>query len=340
MTDTDPVPVPPPLPPARARKRALLEGAGLGALYAVAIYAVFFKYHVLPTLAFLVLVPAAMGAVPQLIADEDQIDVYRTYLMRPWLGVLGFLVATGVIFREAAVCMVVLALPFLAVSAAAAFFVWAFQARKLQLARRKKAALLLALLPLLWVPIERAWLMPVEEREERSAIRVEAPPDAVWSRLAQVERIDADEYPAGVFTWLGVPRPIRATCDRAEVGAARVGEFEYGLRFDEVITVCEPAREMTFSIAVDPATLREGSAERHAFETGYFRFRDASYRLAPAGGATVLTLSSRYTIRSGWNAYGRLWARALVADFQERVLKLLKARIERDRTRVVQASRR
>jgi hypothetical protein len=92
---------------------------------------------------------------------------------------------------------------------------------------------------------------------------------------------------------------------------------------------------MTFSVSVDPTTLRAGSAERHAFETGYFRFVDASYRLTPTAGGTRLELSSRYVIKSGLNAYGRRWSHALISDFQARVLRVLKGRVERDANRVV-----
>jgi hypothetical protein len=86
---------------------------------------------------------------------------------------------------------------------------------------------------------------------------------------------------------------------------------------------------MTFSIAVDPRTLREGSAEQHAFQTGYFRFIDAAYDLEPLSAtATRLHLSSRYVIKSGANWYGKLWADAVVRDFQDRVLRVLKGRAE------------
>lgn len=324
----EPVPVPP--PPVRARRDALAVGVGFGALYGLAFYAVFFKYHVLPTVAFLVLVPAAMGAIPQLIQDEDQIDLYSTTLMRPMLAVLGFLVLSGVIFREAAVCMVVLALPFLAVSVLVSIVVWAWKARKLAIEKRKKAALLLAVLPLIWAPVEQWIGLPSEERSEVNAVEIAAAPDAVFSRLANVETIRPDEYPASVWDWLDVPRPIRATSSFEGPGARRTGEFEYGLRFDEVITTWQPAREMTFSVSVDPRTLREGSAERHAFETGYFRFLDASYRLTPTPSGTRLELSSRYVIRSGLNSYGRRWSHALISDFQARVLQVLKRRLEND----------
>ena len=321
--------------PTLAQRRALREGVLVGALYALSVFAVFLKLNLLPTMAFLVLVPAALGAVPMLISDDDQVPLYVVFLMRPLFAVIAFLLGAVLIFKEGAVCVIVLALPFLAFAVAGAIGLWVWQAHKLSEAKRKKAALLLAILPFLLAPIEQAYFLRTEELTETSAVTVAAPPGAIWSRLAQVETIQPGEYRPGFFALLGVPRPIRATIDRAALGGHRVGEFEQGLRFDEVIIAWEREREMTFSIAVDPRSLREGSAERHAFETGYFYFRDASYRLEPdATGYTRLTLSSRYVIRSGMNAYGRLWSTALIRDFQERVLEILKARIERDQERL------
>lgn len=323
-----------PRPPERARRLALTEGVALGGFYALVVFAVFRQVHLLPTMAFLVLVPAALGAVPQLIADEDQISLYVNCLMRPWMSVIAFLVGTAVFFREAGVCLIVLAIPFLAMSVFGALIVWIYQAHKLSVEKRKKAALLLALLPLIFAPLEGAYLMRTEERSASCSVEIEAPASAVFARLAEVETIQESEYRSSLFTWLGVPRPIRATIDRAALGGKRVGEFEYGLRFDEVITRFDVDRAMAFSIGVDPRSLRVGSAERHAFETGYFRFHDATYRLeALSMQRTRLHLSSSYMIRSGWNAYGRLWSHALITDFQDHVLAILKSRIERDRSR-------
>ena len=117
---------------------------------------------------------------------------------------------------------------------------------------------------------------------------------------------------------------------RRALGGHRVGEFEYGLKFHELITAFNQPTLLAFSIAVDPRSLRVGSAERHAFEAGYFRFVEARYSLVELpGGATELKLSSSYVVESGVNWYGKLWARALVADFQDRVLEVLKKRSER-----------
>lgn len=94
----------------------------------------------------------------------------------------------------------------------------------------------------------------------------------------RVRRDQTEEFEPGFWHRLGVPRPIRATVDHAGLGGHRVGTFEYGLRFDELITEFTPPTKMTFTITVDPTQLRPNSTERHGLEGGYFAFIDARPR--------------------------------------------------------------
>ena len=90
---------------------------------------------------------------------------------------------------------------------------------------------------------------------------------------------------------------------------------------------------MAFDIAVDPRALAPNSTERHALEGGCFRFVDATYTLEPRGeGRVKLVLSSRYVAKSSVNAYGVMWASAIVGNFQDRVLAVIKRRCEAART--------
>ena len=189
---------------------------------------------------------------------------------------------------------------------------------------------MISILPLIFLPLEQRHGLPAATYQVQSSTVIAGTPEEIWSQLAEVDTIQPGEYPSGLFHFLGVPRPIRATVDRAEVGGHRTGEFEYGLRFDERITVYDAPETMSFSIAVDPRTLRENSSERHAFEGHYFRFEDATYHLVLVDDTHLrLELSSRYTVKSGANWYAQLWADAVFGDFQDRVLAMLKGRIEK-----------
>ncbi len=314
-----------------AHKQTFLWGFGAGIAYGLAAFFGFREANLLTTTAFLFGVPAGMSAVALLFTDDDQITNYRRVLLIPWLSILGLLVLSTVLFNEGVVCLIVLGLPFIGVALVATFVIWLVRARRIRAEKKRRAGLTsVFLLPLLLAPVEHRFFVTEEAGAVENAVVVEASAEAVWAHLAAVPTIGEAEYAPGFFHRLGIPRPIRATVDRAALGGRRTGEFTDGLRFDEVITEYDAPRRMTFSIAVDPTRLREGSAERHAFEIGYFRFVDATYTLEPLGEDRArLALASRFVLRSGVNAYGRLWADAVVGDFQARVLAVIARRAER-----------
>ena len=312
-----------------SQRSTLISGVAAGVAYGAITWIAFGAAKSLPSMAFLVLVPAAMGATPLLFGDQAQVRWYARVLLIPWFTAFGFCVVLIAVFKEGGACLLVLAFPMIGFAMAGAFVVWLIGALRLKAKARAATAAALLLLPFLVLPVERIWFMPAEAGETLSSVVIEAPAGFVFDHLAAVPTITDLEYRPGLFNRLGVPRPVRATIDRAALGGKRVGEFEHGLRFDEEITRFDVPSLLSFSIAVDPARLRAGSAERHAFEAGYFRFVDATYRLEALGPVrTRLLLSSRYVLQSGWNSYGRFWAAALVGDFQDRVLAVIKQRSE------------
>lgn len=321
-------PAPLPVRWTHSRRWPLVVGTAAAVGYGIIAWVALQHFKALPSFTFLFLVPVAMGALPSVFTDDDQVDLYTRWLFVPWLTVFTYFAALVLAFKEAAICLVVLTAPLTGGVMVGTGIAWLVKAIKMSEAKRKKALAATALLPLVFVGLERAYLMPAETDGVESAVVIASPAGAIFAQLAEVETLRDDEYTPGLFNRLGVPRPIRATCERAGTGGRRTGWFENGLVFHEVITAYEPARRMTFSIAVDPATLREDSPERHAFEGGYFTFLEASYELtALDDGRVRLSLASRYVLQSGMNWYGKLWARAVVGDFQERVLAVLARRL-------------
>lgn len=313
------------------KKYSLVAGIALSVAYGLATYLAMGRVGGMPTISFLCVLPAVMGAVPLLFADVDQIKNYLYLILIPWLTVGTCFLLLYIPGLEALLCLVLLASPFLAMAMVGTLLGWIIRAFILRSeAKRRAAALLSMLLPFATLGIERSLPVPEQTVQVSSSVEVNAPAATIFRGLAAVDTIEATEYQAGIWNRLGVPRPIRATVDKAALGGHRTGHFEGGLRFDEVITAFDAPRKMAFDIAVDPSTLRPNSTERHALEGGYFRFIDATYTLDPLDGErTRLTLSSRYVVKSTVYAYGNLFGRALVGDFQERVLAVLKLRAER-----------
>lgn len=280
--------------------------------------------------------PIALGALPLLFSDEDQIKNYVLLVFLPWASVFclfAFLYAT---LREAGLCLMVLAAPFLALTLLGTLIAAVVRAITIDRDKRRLAGAALMILPFAFVSFEQHRLVREEEVSVPSSIVVDAPVDEVFEELAVIEPISRDEYPSGILNSLGVPRPIEATVDRRGVGGHRIGKFEGGLEFQELITTYAPPKNMTFDISVDPRQLDPKSTGRHALEGGYFRFVDATYTVEPVGKETSrVTLTSRYVAKSSVNSYGEVWADFIIGDFQSRVLEVLRRRFgERHREKV------
>jgi hypothetical protein len=326
--------VPPPgavSPEPRTLKRnTLLSGFGVGLAYGLITYFVFRAQGNLASLAYLGLVPMVMGALPLLFTDVDQIKNYVYILFAPWLSMIGLFAALLAMLKEGALCILVLATPFWGAAVIGTLVATVVRGITLRGRKRRAAGVALMLLPFALVGLERRYMVREHEVAVASTTVVEAPADEVFDQLAIIEPIQPDEYPVGLLNRLGVPRPIAATVDKKGVGGHRVGTFERGLEFQELITAYDRPDRMTFDITVDPTQLEPTSTGRHALEGGYFRFVDATYTVARLGPERArVTLTSRYVAKSSVNAYGELWANFIIGDFQDRVLQVLAGRFAR-----------
>jgi hypothetical protein len=315
--------------PRTLKRNALLSGVGVGLGYGLLTYFAFRAHGQLASIAYLGLVPMVMGAIPLLFTDVDQIKNYLYVLLAPWLAMIGVFAVLLAMLKEGALCLLVLAAPFWIAALLGTLVAVVVRGVILHQRKRKAVGVALMLLPFALVGIEHH-LVREHEVAVPSTVVVEAPAEEVFDQLAVIEPFREEEYPVGLLNRLGVPRPIAATVDRKGIGGHRVGTFERGLAFKELITEYDRPRRMTFDIAVDPTQLEPTSTGRHALEGGYFRFVDATYtveRLAPE--RSRVTLTSRYVAKSSVNAYGELWADFIIGDFQSRVLHVLAGRFER-----------
>jgi hypothetical protein len=315
------------------KRRSVWFGVGISVLgaaaYGIFTYFTFDEFGALPSLGFACLVPVAMGAATLLFSDPDQLNLYVRIVFGPWMAVIVSLLGLFAIAREGALCLVILLAPFLALALVGSLIGWLIAALVVRSRKKRRAAgIVSVLLPFAFLPVDHL-LQEEEVVQVRTTTTIHASAEDVWSRLANFDTITSEELPSSTFDLLDVPRPIRARAEHDGVGARRVGEFEHDLAFDEVIIETDAPHALAFSVDVDPTDLRPGSAERHAFEGGYFRFVDARYLITEQPDGTLeVSLTSRYHLRTSINAYGKLWANALISDFQSRVLHVLRKRAE------------
>lgn len=181
--------------------------------------------------------------------------------------------------------------------------------------------------PLLVLPLvmgaERIY-RPAPTYEVRSAVEIDAPPEAVWPHVVGFSELP--DPPAWFFR-LGIAYPLRATIDGSGVGAVRHCEFSTG-PFVEPITAWEPPRRLAFDVASQPPPMHELSPYRHIHPPhldGYLRCRRGEFRLVPLpGDRTRLEGSTWYAYEIYPQAYWTLWSDLLIHRIHDRVLRHIK----------------
>lgn len=310
----------------RKKYQLLIIGVVLGVVYGFIARFIFGERSTLPSITFFFCVPAVLGIIPLLFADDDKLKSYTNIIFIPWLTLLMFFWSLYSTKFEGFLCLLIMAAPYFAVATIAAFI---FRVVRINRQKKKGKLLTLVLIPFLLGPVEEYIERPSATYTVRSEVIISATPETIWSNIVEVSTIRDNEYNAGVLNELGIPRPIGATVDKMDVGGQRIGRFEGGLRFVETITRYEPNSFISFDITVDPNTVRPIVFDQHVLNGNYFSFVDASYELVPiSNGQVRLILSSKYQLTSTINYYGKIWGDIILEDFQDRLLDVIAKRCE------------
>jgi len=189
------------------------------------------------------------------------------------------------------------------------------------------ASLALAAFPLAAV-LEPSTVTGRTLHEVRSAVEIDAPPEAVWPEVIAFPPLPA---PAELVFRLGIAYPRYARIEGTGVGATRYCVFSTGA-FVEPITAWEPGRRLAFDVTRSPAPLREltpyaGVAPPHL--DGYLAATRGEFRLvALPGGRTRLEGRTWYRLRMGPEGYWQLYGDYLIHRIHLRVLDHIKHRSE------------
>ena len=164
--------------------------------------------------------------------------------------------------------------------------------------------------------------------EVRSAIEIDAPPEAVWDRVIAFPELPP---PSALVRRMGIAYPQRAHIDGSGAGATRYCEFSTGA-FVEPITVWDPGHRLSFDVASSPPPLRELSPYARIVPPhldGYFSARRGEFRLVRlTGNRTRLEGSTWYELRIYPDAYWSVFADAIVHRIHARVLGHIRALVE------------
>jgi len=189
----------------------------------------------------------------------------------------------------------------------------------------KLLIVLLSAITMSW--IEHGIKRPSKVYTITNEVVVTATAQTIWDNIVEVGAIESHEYHSGFFNRIGIPRPVKATVNKKEVGGQRVGNFEGGLKFLENITQYEAFKTVSFDIKIDPRSISPKVFDLQIFTGNYFSFIDATYQLTDLqNGQIRLSLSSSYRLTSTVNFYGKIWGNLILSDFQSRLLNVIKNR--------------
>ena len=311
----------------RQKYGLLIIGIVIGIGYGLLTRFVFGESATLASITYLFIIPTILGVVPLMFADNDQLKSYKNIIFIPWLTVSTFFLTMFLVGLEEFICLLILAGPFFILGTIGAFI---FQLIQINKQKSKGKFLTLLLIPFLLAPLEELIKSPSLIFKIDSEVIISATPEEIWNNIIEVKPIRKDEYYSGFFNRIGIPRPISATVDKKQLGGQRMGNFEGGLTFIEKITRYEPRKMVSFTIKVDPKSVRENVFDQHVLNGNYFTFVNASYELTDmSDGRVKLRLSSKYQLTSKINFYGKFWGDIILMDFQNRLLKVIETRSER-----------
>jgi hypothetical protein len=152
------------------------------------------------------------------------------------------------------------------------------------------------------------------ENEVSDTMIIKASSDAVWKYVvAYPEITEKSHY---WFFNIGLPKPVGTSVTGYYQGAGRKCIFERNLVFDEIMTIYEPGKNLTFEVTGQP---KDPELMGHIeIERGQFILKDNH------DGTTTLTGNSWYTLKVFPALYFDLWAKSITRNVHLRVMEHVK----------------
>lgn len=173
------------------------------------------------------------------------------------------------------------------------------------------------------------WVKPEPETfMVKTAIEVNAPPEAVWKRVVVFSEIAP---PKEMLFRAGIAYPIRAEIAGQGPGAVRRCIFSTG-PFVEPIEVWDEPKLLRFGVTANPAPMQEWTPYTHIEPPhlhGYFVSEKGQFLLTPlARGRTRLEGTTWYRHTIWPETYWHFWSDYIIHRIHLRVLKHIRAEAE------------
>ncbi|RZT11190.1 hypothetical protein SAMN05216319_0331 [Duganella sp. CF402] len=308
----------------------VVAGVLVGAVYGLAIRLGFASKDVHPFIstissAFLFVCPFSVGAIAVLWGAERNVRVSVGRQVGLATSAMGlFLLAMFVTFLEGLIC-IVLVVPVFMCASISGGLIGGLIHNNDRVDRSTLPAL--ALLPLLFGPIES--LLPEQRSTQtvQNTIHIDAAPEVVFDNLAEVRNIRPNELGFSFVHLIGLPKPVEAQMN----GNVRTSRWEKNVWFQEVITESDKPHALRYRFVVPKGAIPREALDEHVEINGeYFELIDGGYTLERSkDGGTDLSLTTSFINKSRLQAYGNVWGKLVLKDFHRSILGLMKSRSER-----------
>lgn len=301
----------------------------MGVLYGIAIRLLvefdFFDQGAMGA-AFFFGTPAVMGAIAVYFSSEIKTPSVIYAIFFPWLTIVVFIITTFFTMLEGSICIALMSPAFLILASCGGLITR--QVIKYVHEKRDISIKAFALLPLLFAAAENTIESPDLVHSISQVIEVNAEPSAVWQEIKHIENIAPHEFSNSLVYAIGVPYPEFGKYD--ESTQTRESRWQKNIRFTEYVIEHRENEFMRWTYDFQPGDIPPKALDEHVEIGGqFFDFIDTVYetkRLGPA--RTQLQLTMRYRLSTNFNWYSNFWAKLLVKDFEQQILRVYKNRAE------------
>lgn len=286
----------------------------------------FADYYNIYSISFLWVTPIIIGLFPILFASNEIYKSKVKLFFYPIITVILFLITTLITRIEDLVCLLILGFPFLLAAGIIGLLLGAFVKNRI----KDKKLYSIILIPLLLNPIENLFPNKVEIYNVSSEIIINKSKAEIFPNLLSVPTISVNEYTTGFYQTIGIPRPINSEIFTNENEMFRIGHFTDGLKLYEYVSEITENEFVNFKIDLSKSQLRATPTDQHLLKSNYFKFENINYTLEYISDSeTKIILNCDYRIESKMNFYANFWAKSIIGDFEERLLKSLKLKLEK-----------
>lgn len=311
----------------------LLAACGIAALHGLGSYLLLTGLQgaqALIGISFLFIQPAALASFVCYICDPMATRPMSFYASVPLVLVLGAIGLGGYFFQEGVICCLMLAPVWYGMGFLGARLTYKYRQRSHP---EEVFSLAVLALPLAMAAMEPMITPPWESHTVARSAIMAGSPDQIWPLLRGIPDVRPGEGRWNITQdVLGVPRPLGARLEGEGIGAARIAQWQRGIRFAEVVDEWQPQRRIGWRFDFRGSQGWQFTDQHLRPDSNYFRVTRGSYQLDPVDSAhSRVTIRTTYAIRTRVNFYAALWGEWMLGDLEDNLLGLINQRIKPNR---------